>query len=213
MKPFWIASVLLVVSGFASHLAAATICPSTAFTNSDCAFIITIGPGGSITGDIVPGAGPYDGEDDSLIGVINNSGSIFNGSIHLSGTGNGGGLFNFDDDGICTLQSTNSISLDYCSPAQQAGNAPGDYQGPLNTFTDIDATFTRGTVVITGLEAGGTTFFSLESSPASINGGGGPLITVDANVPEPTSISLVAVGLLGILLARGRTQRRFPDHS
>jgi hypothetical protein len=147
----------------------------------------------------VAGANPFDGSDDALIGVINNSGSTFTGPVTLTGSGNGGGIFQFDGDGICTFTSTNSVSLSYCTAAQKSGIDPGDYQGPLNTFTGINASGTAGTVVITGLAAGATTFFSLEGSPASIN-------VVVGGAPEPGTILLLACGMgaLGLLRARNK---------
>ncbi len=53
--------------------AAAAVCPSTANTNTDCGFIVTVQPDGSRTGSLVPGARPYDGSDDALVGVVNNA--------------------------------------------------------------------------------------------------------------------------------------------
>ncbi|MEO8737626.1 MAG: hypothetical protein ABI380_13945, partial [Edaphobacter sp.] len=90
----------------------ASICPTTSSTNTDCGFVITIGVGDVITGAAVAGANPYDGADDALIGVVNNSGTVFNGSFTLSGSGNGGGLFAFDRDGICGY-----VAASYCSSA------------------------------------------------------------------------------------------------
>ncbi len=159
LKFLAVASCLAVWLPFAN----AAVCPSTASTNTDCGYLITISSGGTITGAAVLGALPYDGSDDALIGVINNSGALYNGSFTLSGSGNGGGLFAFDGDGICAY-----VVAPYCATA-----ATG-YEGPLNTFTGINASGTMGTVVINGLADGATTFFSLESSPASINNGGGP---------------------------------------
>ena len=41
------------------------------------------------------GVGPYDGGDDALVGIVNNSGKTLT-SLKLSGAGNGGGVFAFD---------------------------------------------------------------------------------------------------------------------
>jgi hypothetical protein len=134
-----------------------------------------------------------------LIGVTNNSGAVFNGSFTLTGAGNGGGLFAFDGDGIYAY-----VGAPYCAIA-----ATG-YEGPLNTFTGIMTTSVfadTGTVVINGLADGATTFFSLESSPASINGGGGPVI--GGAVPEPAMLPLFASALCGLALVyrkRGRAR-------
>ena len=171
-------------------LTAATVCPTTANTNTDCGYIITIGPGGVLSGAPVPNANPYDGSDDALIGVINNSGSTYNGSITLIGSGNGGGIFAFDGDGICTF--TNAA---YCATA-----ATG-YEGPLNTFANITTTTVTddtGDVVFSGLAAGGSTYFSLESSPSSIG------IVVVGSAPEPASMAILGTGLVSLFLVRKR---------
>ena len=167
----------------ASYASATNVCPTTAYTNTDCGFVLTIGPGGTVTGVFVAGASPYDGSDDALVGVVNNSGATFTGSIHLSGSGDGGGIFAFEGDGICLYTSDS-----YCSTA-----ATG-YEGPLNTFANLSADGTSGDVVITGLAAGGTTFFSLEGSPASIADSGG----IGASAPEPGSLMLLGTGLAGL---------------
>jgi hypothetical protein len=164
--------------------AASGICPTTANTNTDCGYILTIGEGGVVTGSPVVGANPYDGNDDALIGVVNNSGSVFTGSITLSGSGNGGGIFAFDGDGICSY-----ISAAYCSSALTG------YEGPLNTFSNINSSGSSGDVDFSGLAAGGSTYFSLEGSPASISLGVPPT----SATPEPSSLVLLGSGLAGIV--------------
>lgn len=186
---------------------AAPICPVTSNTNTDCGYILTIGPGNVVTTSVVAGANPYDGSDDALIGVVNNSGAAFTGAITLSGTGNGGGIFGFDGDGICTFigpgASDASAMGSYCSSAATFGTDPDDYAGPLNTFSNISADYTTGDVDITGLAAGASTFFSLEGAPSTLNIPNPPVV---ASTPEPSSLVLLSSGLLGLATA---VRRRF----
>ena len=154
MKILRIAAVLSVVALCFAGKAWGATCPTTASTNTDCGFILTIAPGGVFTGAPVAGANPYDGSDDALVGVINNSGVVFSGSITLTGSGNGGGLFGFDGDGICSFVFTGN---GYCSVP---GAAPTGYEGPNNTFSGINASETTGTVNFFNIPIGYMNFFS-----------------------------------------------------
>ena len=165
----------------------ASVCPTTSYTNTDCGYIITINPNLSFTGTAVAGANAYDGSDDTLIGVTNDSKSTYNGSFTLTGSGNGGGLFAFESDGICTYTGAS-----YCSTA-----ATG-YEGPLNTFSNIttmSVSDDTGTVNITGLAAGASTYFSLESAPSTI----GVITITPGTAPEPATVSMLGVGLAAIV--------------
>ncbi len=150
----------------------------------------------------------YDGSDDVEVGLINNS-STTQTSFTLSGSGNGGGLFAFDGDGI-----GNGNYTDANTGLATPGN-PGDptgYGGPGVTYSNINAAETSGQVNFS-LAPGAYTYFSLESSPDSINQGGGISIGGGGGagggtaVPEPESALLVLAGLSSLGLfkqARGR---------
>jgi len=173
-----------------------TICPTTVSTNTDCGFIITIGPGGTITGAAVPNAQPYDGSDDTLVGVVNNSGKTYTGSIIISASAFGTGIFALEGDGICFYIGPGGFQPSpmgaYCSANDVSGIDPGDYEGPIAKFSNItskSAFDDTGTVTITGLASGASTFFSLEGPPAAIQASGGitlPLQATPANLGQVT---------------------------
>jgi uncharacterized protein (TIGR03437 family) len=188
-----------------------TVCPTTSNTNTDCGFIITIGPNGAITGAPVPNAQPYDGGDDTLVGVINNSGKPYTGSFTITASAFGTGVFALEGDGICVYIGPGAFQPSpmgaYCSANDVRGLDPGDYEGPIAKFSNITTKFAfndTGTVTITGLASGASTFFSLEGPPAAIQASGGipitqPLTVTGANLGTITlgasiSGSVSAVG-------------------
>jgi hypothetical protein len=77
--------------------AAFTQCPPVDL-NASCQFLITSTDAGTtVEGD--PTQGPYEGADDALIGIVNNSSKPIS-SIPLSAENE---LFGFENDGICTV--------------------------------------------------------------------------------------------------------------
>jgi hypothetical protein len=145
--------------------------------------VFTINPDLSVTTTTDGTQGPYDGIEDSYIGVINNSAQAVNSFVVSAGTT----IYGFDGDGIDTFGS--------------AGNGSDNtgYGGPQGFFTGINAGLTSGTVnFVGGIAAGAHTWFSLEEPPASLGniGGGG---VVGGAVPEPTPLLLAGMGILGLL--------------
>jgi hypothetical protein len=122
------------------------------------AFIITFGPNGSIT-TVKTGQGPFDGIEDTYVGVRNQSGTPL-AKIHVSSSLD---IFAFDDDGLSSPPfGTPGI------PGSPFG--PTGYEGPGTSFSNINGAENAGDVIFKGgLPSGFQAFFSLEEAPNSIN--------------------------------------------
>src|SRR2546429_555929 len=152
-------SVLLIA---ATAPARADVCSDAfqaATTNpppSGCGVTITVaGTSGSLTATTSVGGGPYDGLEDQLVGITNNSSATV-GAIVLSGPTGIEGLFGFDGDGPCSFFGTGT-----CGST--------GYNGPLNTFVGISSDNSTGKVLFTTpLSPGQTTWFALEGTPTAV---------------------------------------------
>ena len=104
--------------------------------------------------------GPYDGSEDTYIGVENNYGKSIS-SLHLSAPGVD--IFGFDSDGIDTYGAV-----------EVAGNPDGStYGGPIGYFTNINGAGDAGDVnFFGGLASGASTYFSLEEPLSTATFGG-----------------------------------------
>lgn len=128
-----------------------SICPA-AGQDSQCGLVIIITNGGEYL--YATGQGPFDGNDDTLVGVLNLTGIAVN-SIGLSSTLD---IMGFDGDGIASYVNGASNAMDTTK-----------YGGPNAYFSNINGASTAGTVnFITPVAPnGGSTYFALENSLSS----------------------------------------------
>jgi hypothetical protein len=123
-------------------------CPAIG-ADTGCGLLIDVGPNGQPTVFQDPSQGPYDGADDTLIGVVNDSLAPLS-SLPLS---SGTDVFAFDGDGLCTYV-----------PEAGCPGATG-YEGPGVSLTKISEDFKSGTVIFSPpLAPGQSTYFSLEEA-------------------------------------------------
>jgi RHS repeat-associated protein len=153
----------LALSAAASPTVPFTECPAVGYDTS-CGILVDVTDSGvSVLQD--PSQGPYDGGDDTLVGVLNQSSKTLG---HLS-LGSDSYIFGFDGDGICSYE----YLIDPGCPF-----GPTEYEGPGTSFIEISPDYMSGVVSFSpAIEPAGTAYFSLEeplTSSAVVSGGPSP---------------------------------------
>lgn len=179
----------------APSVSQAGVCPQIGFA-SDCNQTFTIGPGGVVVTTFGPETN-YDGVEDALIGIVNNSGVSIN-TIFVTGVG----IFGFDGDGAASpaCNQSGGAAPFPCFPTIP-GNDPGGYGGLVNnditrltTFTIVDVN--SGFVHFGGgLASGETAWFSLEEQASA---------RTIVRIPEPGTLALLGLAATAFGFSRRR---------
>lgn len=205
MKVCFATVAMLAMGTGAVWAANTTPCPAVGLDTNGCEYIITVtavnGSGAATSFGVAlnsPDQGPFDGSEDTLVGIINNSGGVLK-SITLP---NNIGQFSFDGDGACTGTYSPTPTAAQCLGGVFTSTDPNDYLSL--TATSVSAvTGTSGTVNFNNIANGGTSWFDLEGAlNANQIGTGG--------TPAPSSLVLLSIGLIGLamfMVAKGRFAR------
>ncbi len=177
---------LSLLTAFSSSASAVVVCPAVG-SSPGCAFIITFNPSSIVISDQglpVGGGHTYDSAfgDDTLIGIVNNSGHSES-FIQLTSAQP---IFGFDGDGAC------AVSPASCTTKDSTGYGP-------NGVTFAPLSFFQGTVLFPLLQNGQTAWFSLE---ASINAQ-----TINTGIPELSTWAMMIIGFAGVGLQLRRRAR------
>lgn len=189
------AAAFLLIS-FGANTASAAVIPVAAGSLTECAAVGAAGScalvyrfnaDGSIdtlTDSSVPST---DRVEDTLVGVLNNSGHTIDSLFLDGGTLD---IFGFDSDGRSPIISSGPGATYF----GQYDTVAGAFAG-VNTFTPVNAF--SGTINFPGLIDGGAGYFVLEEQVSFLNPP-----TPGNRVPEPTTLALLGAGLFALSRSR-----------
>ena len=176
-------------------------CPPVG-SNQGCSQLIVVKKDGTATVKVDPAApkNGYDGVEDTLIGVQNNSGRSVK-SINLASPTQS--IMAFDGDGLCNPSQwpapTSHTTPPGCPGPQGFGKT--GYEGPGNSFSNISSNFLTGTVNFKpSIGPGKSAYFALEEAlqagqlRSSTSGPIAGPVTVTGNV---VTFELTCVGTQG----------------
>lgn len=166
-----------------------TQCPAVGAAGS-CAAVYRFNANGSVDTLVDSSVPSTDNIEDTLVGVLNNSGHSLD-FLTLSGKGTSSiPIFAFDGDGQSTVANPGSGPGDtyFGHYSDAAGSVLG-----TTYFTNINPFQDTGDVNFPGLPDGGSGWWVLEDQ---ISFQAPP--TVSGSVPEPTTMALLGLGLAGM---------------
>jgi len=192
----------LVLLSVSTTSAFAGVCPASGLA-TDCNLLVTYNGWGFTSTVPVGGATPYDGSDGVMIGIVNDANwAISYVIIYGYSYGNNFGAFEFDGDGACLYITTPGVTCGH-PPLGNYVSVWGDNgyndQGSGVWFSNVmslsPGTEDGGIVNFAGgLAPGATAWWSMESAVGS-----GPFYI---GTPEPSTLILLSLGLLGFLRRR-----------
>jgi hypothetical protein len=182
---FTTALIVGLLTAAASPASAATLappftqCPGIGADTTGCGLLLVINADGTVT-VLSSGQGPYDGIDDTLIGVQNNTATSIP-KLSLTGTAQ---PFGFDGDGLCSGFPGTPTGCPF---------GPTGYEGPQTSFSNINTTtYNSGDVNFTGgLAAGHSAYFSLEGVVTAQN-----IVIVPPNQPPNCATATITPAVI-----------------
>jgi len=152
-----------------------TQCPPVG-RDTSCGILIVVNADNSTSVLVDKSQGPFDGNDDTLIGVLNNSASPLSTLPISSGTA----AFDFDGDGLCN-QSPRPSGCPF---------GPTRYEGPGTSFSNVSADKKSGVVSFANpVPSGGSAYFSLEAAITQV-----PPNTITPGQPNTGGVNYLALG-------------------